>query len=242
MIWSMDTILLVNIIIVLASILQMVTGVSVGMIIVPLLAMISYSLIPVPIIFASLALTVMMAYKNRDFIDVKNSYQISVGMLGGILIAVFILNIIHTQYLGVVYGVFILISVYISLQIKELKLTKSISYTGGLVAGIMGATSAVGGQILALIFANHPLNSLKGTLAFLYTLFSIAMLGIFYLFDDLSYLDIISGFYMMPGFIIGFFISPLFVNYFNPKYSKIVVLIMATIGAVLLITKSLSME
>jgi hypothetical protein len=48
----------------------------------------------------------------------------------------------------------------------------------------------------------------------------------------------ISGLYMMPGFLIGFFIAPLFSKYFNPKYSKIVVLSMATFGAVMLISKS----
>jgi len=49
----------------------------------------------------------------------------------------------------------------------------------------------------------------------------------------------ISGFYMMPGFIIGFFIAPVFSKYFNPKYSKVFVLFMATLGAVSLIGKSI---
>ena len=44
---------------------------------------------------------------------------------------------------------------------------------------------------------------------------------------------------MMPGFIIGFFIAPIFSGYFNPKYTKIVVLSMATFGALILIGKTL---
>jgi uncharacterized membrane protein YfcA len=112
------------------------------------------------------------------------------------------------------------------------------NYGGGVIAGVMGTMAAVGGQILALLFQNHPLESIKSTLAFLYTLFSITMLIIFYLFGDFSYNQMISGLYMMPGFLIGFFIAPLFSKYFNPKYSKIVVLSMATFGAVMLISKS----
>ena len=65
--------------------------------------------------------------------------------------------------------------------------------------------AAVGGQILALIVQNHALESIKSTLAFLYTIFSIVMLIIFYLFNVFSYSQMISGFYMMPGFILGFF-------------------------------------
>jgi uncharacterized membrane protein YfcA len=217
----------------------MATGVTAGIIIVPFLAMISYTLIPVPIAFASLALTVMMAYKGRKSIDTKNMLQISIGMLLGILLSIFILKNIKFEHMGIIFGIFILISVVISIKVKSFILNKSINYSGGLIAGIMGSMAAVGGQILALLFQNHPLESLKATLAFLYTLFSITMLIMFYIFGEFSYTQFISGIYMMPGFIIGFLIAPIFSKYFNPKHSKTVVLFMAVLGAVILIGKSL---
>jgi len=236
--WTPETFLLANFILIVSSILQMATGVSVGMIIVPFLAMISYTLVPTPIIFASLVLTMMMSYKGREHIDLHNVSQIAIGMLAGIFVSVFILSNTHVTYLGVLFGVLILISVGISIKVKTFKLTPTKNYLGGLFAGVMGAMAAVGGQILALLFQNHPLESIKATLAFLYTLFSIAMLGIFYYFGQFHYEDMISGFYMMPGFLIGFFISPFFAKYFNAKYSKTVVLSMATLGSLMLIWRS----
>jgi len=217
----------------------MATGVTAGMIIVPFLALISYTLIPVPIAFASLALTIMMTYKGRNHIDTTNLSPIALGMVAGILFSIFILKNIDFEYMGVVFGVAILIAVYFSIKIPTFTLTKKISYTGGFIAGIMGATAAVGGKVVALLFQNHPLDSLKATLAFLYTLFSVVMLVIFFVFGEFSYSQLISGFYMMPGFIIGFFVAPLFAKYFNPKYSKTVVLGMATLGSLILIGKSL---
>jgi uncharacterized membrane protein YfcA len=239
MIWDIQTFLLANFILVSASILQMATGVSVGMIIVPFLAMISYTLVPVPIVFASLTLTIMMAYKGREHIDLRNAFPMSMGMLAGIFVAVYLLSKIHSEYLGLVFGLFILLSVFISLKVKHFTLTPVMNYAGGLAAGIMGTMAAVGGQILALLFQNHPLESIKSTLAFLYTLFSLTMLLVFYLFGDFSYTQMVSGFYMMPGFILGYLIAPYFSKYFNPKYSKIVVLAMATFGALMLIFRSL---
>ncbi len=236
---SVGSYLLINFILIVGSILQMATGVTAGMIIVPFLAMISYTLVPVPIAFASLALTVLMTYKGRKNIDTKNVFQISISMLVGVLLSIFILKNISFKYMGLVFGIFILISVIISLKIETFTLNKSINYTGGFLAGVMGSMAAVGGQILALIFQNHPLESLKSTLAFLYTLFSVVMLTIFYIFDEFSYNQFISGLYMMPGFIIGFFIAPIFAKYFNPRYSKVVVLLMATLGAIILILKSI---
>ena len=236
---TLGTYILINFILIVSSILQMATGVTAGMIIVPFLAMISYTLIPVPIAFASLALTVMMAYKGRFHIDTTNIAPISLGMIAGILFSIFILKNIDIQYLGVVFGSAILIAVYFSIKIPTFTLTKKISYTGGFIAGIMGASAAVGGKVIALLFQNHPLESLKATLAFLYTLFSIIMLLIFFLFGEFSQSQLISGFYMMPGFIIGFFIAPYFSKYFNPKYSKPFVLFMATLGALVLIVQSI---
>ncbi len=235
---TLSAYILINFILILGSILQMATGVTAGMIIVPFLAMISYTLIPAPIAFASLALTIMMSYKGRKHIDTNNMLQISLGMFAGILLSIFILKNIKFEHLGLVFGIFILISVFISIKIKSFTLNKSINYSGGFVAGVMGSMAAVGGQILALLFQNHPLESLKSTLAFLYTLFSIVMLLMFYIFGEFSTAQFISGIYMMPGFIIGFFLAPVFSKYLNPKYSKIIVLSMASFGALALIIKS----
>jgi len=237
--WTIETFLLANFILIVSSILQMATGVSVGMIIVPFLAMISYSLLPVPVVLASLTLTVMMAYQGRKHIDTENMPQIGFGMLLGILIAVYILKHIEVEHLGVLFGVLILISVFISMKIKTFRLGKKVNYSGGFMAGFIGTLALSGGQILALLFQNHPLASVKASLAFLYTLFSLVMLLVFYLVGEFTYAQLISGLYMMPGFIIGFLVSPMFAKYFDPKHTKTVVLGMATFGACILIVKGI---
>ena len=188
-----------------------------------------------PIAFASL--TVMMAYQGREHIDIKNVPQVSLGMVAGILVAIYIFKNTHAEHLGLIFGLFILLSVFISVKVKSFKLGSTINYSAGFIAALMGAIAAVGGQILALVFQNHPLDSIKSTLAFLYTVFTLVMLLLFYLFDAFSYGQMISGLYMMPGFIIGFLVAPMFTKYFNPKYAKSVVLGMATFGALALSVK-----
>jgi len=237
--WTITNFLFANTVLIISSILQRVTGISVGMIIVPFLALISYTLIPVPIVLASLTLTIMMTLQGKEYIDFKGSIKIFIGMLIGILTSIFIISTIKFEHLGAIFGLFILTSVLISLKVKSFKLKSSAIYFGGFLAGIMGTMAAVGGQILALIYQNHPLPVIKATLAFLYTLFSVSMLTIFYFYNHFNYSQFISGLFLMPGFIIGFLISPIFTKHFNPKYSKTIVLISATSGALVLIYQSL---
>ena len=237
--WTITTFLLANFILILGSILQMATGVSMGMIVIPFLAMISYTLVPIPVVFASLPFTIMMAYQGKEHIDTKNMFEISMGMLLGIFVAVYLLKNIHFEYLGITFGLFILLSVFISIRVKAFNLGRSVNYTGGFLAGLMGSMAAVGGQILALLFQNHPLASIKSTLALLYTMFSVVMLIVFYMFGEFSSEQMVSSFYMVPGFIIGFFIAPIFTKYLNPKYAKTMLLSMATFGALALIIKGL---
>jgi uncharacterized membrane protein YfcA len=217
----------------------MITGVSVGMIIVPILAYISYDLVPTPIIFASLILTLFMAYKYKKDIEYSITSSISIGMLLGIFLALVLFTQITTNFIGVVFGVMILLSVVMSIKFPKFELNIRNGFLAGIIAGTMGAVSAVGGQILALLMQNKSVATIKATLAFLYSLFSITMLVIFYYFGQFSLKHALIGLYMMPGFLIGFLIGPYFIKFLNPKIVKPLILILATFGAILLIIKSL---
>jgi uncharacterized membrane protein YfcA len=93
--------------------------------------------------------------------------------------------------------------------------------------------------VLALLFQNHALASIKATLALLYTIFSVIMLIVFYIGGAFTYNQFISGLYLMPGFFIGFLIAPFFSRYFDPIYAKPTVLLLATFSSLFLIGKTL---
>ena len=176
-----------------------------------------------------------MTIKYKKHIDLSSTLSISIGMLLGIIIAlVFFINL-PLNY----FGILILISVLLSIKFPDFELNQTNGFIGGVIAGTMGALSAVGGQILAMLMQNKKIESIKATLAFLYTLFSIVMLLIFSYFEKFSFEQALVGLYMVPGFIIGFLIGPFFAKYFNAKYIKPLILLLASIGAFLLIIKSI---
>lgn len=70
-------------VITLGSVLQASTGLGAGLVTVPLLALISLQFIPGPLIFASLALSSLMAWRGRSSIDFRNVKMLTIGLIVG---------------------------------------------------------------------------------------------------------------------------------------------------------------
>jgi len=237
MTWDLYNFILANSIIIIGTIFQMVSGVSVGIIISPFLAIISYTLVPTSVIMASLSLTILMAIKYRKFVDTKSIYLIALASILGVVATIFIMKFINTSNLDLLFGSLTLLAVAFSLKIKSIKLRGKFAFFTGFISGLMGSLASVGGHLLAILYQNHKIETIKGSLAFIYTIFSSFMLISFYYSDTLHLEHVISSAYMMPGFIIGFLISPFFISRFNSKYAKPVILILASIGGSILILK-----
>jgi uncharacterized membrane protein YfcA len=109
--WTWAIALLATAIVAMGGLLQSVTGLGAGLIIVPLLALISVELVPGPIIFASLALSTSMAVAGRAHLDLANAKPIIVGLLIGTIAGSFLISRLPFEALGILFGIFILIAV-----------------------------------------------------------------------------------------------------------------------------------
>lgn len=215
----------------------MISGISVGIIIAPFLALISYTIIPAPIIIASLSLTLPMAWKYRKFVDLKSVAIVSIGSNIGIFIALFCMPFIVAVNLNLIFGFFTLLAVGISVSMPSISPKGKLAFIAGVVSGVLGSLASVGGQILSLLYQNEKLNTIKASLSLIYVIWSIVLLISFYYSDNLSISQLWLSLCLMPGFIIGFFVSPFFASRFHPKYAKTVILSLSTIGGLMLIWK-----
>ena len=71
--WTTVNFLACTLFISVGALMQGVTGLGAGLVAVPMLALVSYSLVPGPIIFASLVLSSLMAFRGRANIDFNNT-------------------------------------------------------------------------------------------------------------------------------------------------------------------------
>ena len=67
----------------LGAVVQAATGLGAGLLIVPFLALINIEFIPGPVIFASLALSYLMAYRGRKSISTQQLGTLFIGLVAG---------------------------------------------------------------------------------------------------------------------------------------------------------------
>jgi len=224
----------------LGSVLQAATGLGAGIIIVPLLALINIELIPGPTLCASLTLSFMMAWKGRADIRYEGLSLLLVAIVIGMGLGAYTLSWLPVKQLGIVFGSLILLAVGISFFGKGLKQTSGYRMGAGFISGYMGATVSIGAPVLALLYQHEKGPSLRATLGFLYFVSTIVMLIFLHLAGYFNGRHFQLGLWLIPGFVLGYFIASRFAVWFDQERSRMAVLIISTISAFLLIVKSIN--
>ncbi len=239
--WTLANGLLATAFVTLGAVLQAVTGLGAGLIIVPLLALISIDLIPGPLIFGSLALSTAMAVSGRRQIDFANTRTILFGVLLGTVAAAAYISRLPLDALGIVFGVIILAAIVISLRAPRFSLTSRGNVLAGALSGFLGTSAGVGAPVLALLFQHHPGKTLRATLAFLYAASSITMVIFLHVAGRFGVQELLSGLFLIPGFLLGYVLSPKLASLVDRGYARSAVLIVSTISACVLIWRSASL-
>lgn len=226
------------IIITIGAVLQASTGFGAGLVVVPLLALISLDLLPGPVIFASLILSSLMTYSGCSDIKRAHLREVIVGLLIGMVAGMVSLSALPQAKLGFAFGMLILLAVLVSWLGVAMRLTPVNSIMAGALSGFMGMTAAIGAPVLALLYQHEEGKTLRATLALLYLLSSIGMVMLLHLAGRFGTHELVLGIYLMPGCILGYFLAGRIARFFDQGYSRIAVLVISSASALALILKA----
>ena len=229
-----------NVAVLLGAVLQASTGLGAGLIIVPLLALVSLTFVPGPVVLASMALSTIMAWQGRREIDREGLPMLLVFLFVGIALGALSISAIPPKRAGIAFGVLVLVAVAVSAAMPRLKRSLPVAAGAGVSSGFMGAISGIGSPILALIYQHETPRVLRATLGFIFTLSSIAILTGLYFAGRFGWTEVWLGFWLMPGYLLGFFISPPIARALDRGNSRTAVLIISSLSAIVLIARSLA--
>lgn len=225
-------------IITLGAILQASTGLGAGLVIVPLLALISLELVPGPVIFASIALSSLMAWQGRKSIKFLNMKTLIAGLVAGTALGTLGISVVPLDRAGVLFGVLVLLAVAITAAGTRIEFTRPKLLAAGALSGFMGTIAAIGAPVLALLYQHEDGRTLRGTLGFLYLLSSLMMLAFLYAAGHFGGKELRLGLYLVPGFLAGYVLAAPIARMLDRGYSRVAVLLISTLSAAVLIAKS----
>jgi uncharacterized membrane protein YfcA len=193
----------------LGATLQGSIGLGLGFVTVPLLAIIDPRYLPGPLIMAALLLTLLLAFREHESIQLKGISWVLAGR------------------------------VIMSLSGLRIKLNSKNLLGGGTLSGLMATTAAIGGPPLALIYQYLHGPALRGTLSSIFVFGAIISVAALSTVGYFGFLELKLSLILMPGILAGFFLSKYTARILDRGFIRPAILTFSLFSGLLLIIKTI---
>jgi uncharacterized membrane protein YfcA len=210
-------------------------GFGLGLVSAPALALIDATFIPGPLLLVGVAVTLTVFLRERGAVDWKGMKWAIFGRVIGTIAGGWAVVAFSKDAVIVLVAVLVLAGVLmtsIGWKIKTNRITLS---TAGIVSGVMGTLTSVGGPPMALVYQRETAQKLRATLAgfFLvgatFSLLTLAVSG------GMTQHDFALGALMLPGYVIGMIANRWASRFLDKGYSRVAVLTFSALSSIVLL-------
>ena len=138
-----------------------------------------------------------------------------------------------------IFGALVILAVILSISNTKLRPTYVRVGIAGLFSGIMGTLAGLGGPPMAILYQNEKGSVIRGTLSgfFIFgTILSLLFLGIA---GRVTFNELKLFFYMVPGIILGFYLSKYAIVILDNGYTKKAMLSVSFLAAIVVVINAL---
>lgn len=222
-----------------AAWLQGSIGFGMAMVAAPLLVLFAPELIPGPLIGSALALTLLVAHRERRFIDVPGVTWAAVGCLPGAGIAAWVLTVVTATGFGILFSILVLVAVLVSALGRSVYPSNRNALVAGFLSGFMGTTSSIGGPTVALVYQNERGPILRGTLSAYFSVASVIALTALAIAGEFGGTEIALAGLMLPASLAGFAISSKTKGVLDKHSLRPVVLVLSAGAAIAVLVRNI---
>jgi hypothetical protein len=224
---------------VIGSALQGAAGFGSALVAAPILTLIDPLLVPGPLLFCALVLTVLMSYRERQAMDVSGSKWGILGRLPGTFVALVVLTNVTQKEMMLTLGALVLFAVALSASGMHVNPTRWTLLSAGVLSGFMGTTASIGGPPIALLYQNAPGARLRSTLSGYFTLGTIMSLLVLAAVGRFGRHEFWSALALLPGVLIGFVLSTRTLPFLDRGYTRAAVLTVSAVSGAIVILRAL---
>lgn len=190
----------------------------------PLLVLVDPRLVPGPMIFASMLMVVLTAWRDRSGIDVSHIGWGVLGRLPGVAAGSLLVASVTQEVLSIGIATAVFVGVGLSVSGLHLRPRPGVLLGAGLVSGFMGTLSAIGGPPIALVYQHETGQRLRGTLAGYFVVGGVTSLAGLWWVGEVGARELAASAVLLPGIVAGFLASSWLVPIVDRGYTRIAVL------------------
>jgi uncharacterized membrane protein YfcA len=214
-------------------------GFGTNLVAAPILAVIDPQLVPVPVILASLVFNVLLARRDRGEVPWQVIRRPLMGLVPASVLGAAAVAMVSQRGLGILFGILVLVAVALSVSGRHPSMSPSHLLTAGAASGFMGTTTGIGGPPMALVFQRHSGPQLRASLSRFFGIGSVVSFLTLMAFGQVAWADFGRAAVLVPGGLLGFFVSRHTAHRLDHGYVRHGVLAVSGLSAVIVLTRAL---
>lgn len=221
----------------LATIVQMALGLGLGLVMVPLLALVSTSLVPAPAILSAFLVMAAMVWGRASLIDRAGIGWGTAGLAIGTAAGVAALIAIDPRHLPRLFGAMILTAVALALVGLKLRAIPRDIFGASVVSGLMGGKSGIHGPLIGIAYAGEDPARMRATLGLYWIVACGLMVAMHVGAGRFGLADLARAGLLVPGILVGYALAPLVIVLIDRHRMRLGMLTVAVAGALMLILR-----
>lgn len=231
--------LVAGLVVAFGGLVQGLVGFGLALVAVPIVALVSPELIPVPILVVNLAHATLSLVRERGHVDWPGVGWAMLGRLPGTAVGVIIVDRLAGPAFGTFVGLAVLAGVALSLVSWRPEPTPRALAVAGVVSGSLGTSLSISGPPVALLYQDRPGPQVRSTLGAYFAVGALLSLAALAVAGQVTGHALAVGVGLVPFLVVGFAASGPLRRLLDGPGLRVPVLLLATGSAVLLIGRSL---
>ena len=214
-------------------------GFGMNLIAAPILAVLDPDLVPGPALVAAVALTILVAYRERTSIDRRGVSFALAGRVPGTIGGALVIASIPERGVTIAVGASVLLAVVLQATRLKLRPNPPTLLAAGVVSGFASTVSSVGGPPMAVVYANEPGPVIRANLSFIFVVgATMSLVALIAVGEFGGHEAALSMLLLVPG-TLGFLASKRLAAHVDAGRTRAAVLAVAVLGAVIALGSAL---
>lgn len=214
-------------------------GLGLGLIAAPVVSLLDPTLIPGTVLITTALLPALTLAGEWRHVDLRGVSWALAGRFVGTVGGVWVVAVLTPQALGGLVGLIVLVAVALTVSTVRVRPTRVTLTAAGLVSGVAGTATSIGGPPVALVYQHDPGPRVRSTLSAYFVVGVLVSLGALALGGQLEQRDVVTGLTLLPFVVVGFLLARPLRRAVDGHRLRAALLIVVTVSSVVLIIQSL---